>query len=100
MLERVFCYSLVFPVKPWGNLFLVLFLAEYVRLIVILTYFIQTKNRKGVEGLLLVTLHSYKDGTGKTLLSMILAMIFGDKRKRVCLLDLDLRAPSLSSSFQ
>ncbi len=60
---------------------------------------LKTKNRGGVEELLLVTLHSYKGGTGKTLLSVNLAMIFADKEKRVCLLDLDLRAPSLSSSF-
>ncbi|PVX24312.1 MAG: hypothetical protein CW716_10300 [Candidatus Bathyarchaeum sp.] len=48
---------------------------------------------------MLITLHSYKGGTGKTLLSVNLAMIFADKGKRVCLLDLDLRAPSLSSTF-
>jgi MinD-like ATPase involved in chromosome partitioning or flagellar assembly len=47
----------------------------------------------------LVTLHSYKGGTGKTLLSVNLAMIFADMGKKVCLLDLDLRAPSLSSTF-
>ncbi len=49
---------------------------------------------------MLITLHSYKGGTGKTLLSLNLAMIFADKGKRVCLLDLDLRAPSLSSTFK
>jgi MinD-like ATPase involved in chromosome partitioning or flagellar assembly len=49
---------------------------------------------------LIITLHSYKGGTGKTLLSVNLAMIFADKGKRVCLLDLDLRAPSLSSTFK
>ena len=48
---------------------------------------------------MLVTLHSYKGGTGKTLLSVNLAMIFVDMGKKVCLLDLDLRAPSLSSTF-
>jgi MinD-like ATPase involved in chromosome partitioning or flagellar assembly len=47
-----------------------------------------------------ITLHSYKGGTGKTLLSVNLAMIFADKGKRVCLLDLDLRAPSLNSAFK
>jgi len=49
---------------------------------------------------LIITLHSYKGGTGKTLLSVNLAMILADKGKRVCLLDLDLRAPSLSSTFK
>ena len=48
---------------------------------------------------MIITLHSYKGGTGKTLLSVNLAMIFADKGKKVCLLDLDLRAPSLSSTF-
>ena len=49
---------------------------------------------------MIITLHSYKGGTGKTLLSVNLAMIFADKGKRVCLLDLDLRAPSLCSTFK
>lgn len=49
---------------------------------------------------MIVTLHSYKGGTGKTLLSVNLAMIFADKGKKVCLLDLDLRAPSLNSTFK
>ena len=49
---------------------------------------------------MIVTLHSYKGGTGKTLLSVNLAMIFADKGKKVCLLDLDLRAPSLNSTFR
>jgi MinD-like ATPase involved in chromosome partitioning or flagellar assembly len=49
---------------------------------------------------MLITLHSYKGGTGKTLLSVNLAMIFADKGKKVCLLDLDLRAPSLSATFK
>ncbi|PVX26658.1 MAG: hypothetical protein CW691_00730 [Candidatus Bathyarchaeum sp.] len=49
---------------------------------------------------MIVTLHSYKGGTGKTMLSVNLAMIFADKGKKVCLLDLDLRAPSLSSTFK
>lgn len=48
---------------------------------------------------MIITLHSYKGGTGKTLLSVNLAMIFADMGKKVCFLDLDLRAPSLSSTF-
>ena len=49
---------------------------------------------------MIITLHSYKGGTGKTLLSVNLAMILADKGKKVCLLDFDLRAPSLSSTFK
>lgn len=49
---------------------------------------------------MIITLHSYKGGTGKTLLSTNLAMIYADKGKKVCLLDLDLRAPSLSATFR
>ena len=49
---------------------------------------------------MIITLHSYKGGTGKTMLSVNLAMIYASKGKNVCLLDLDLRAPSLSSTFK
>ena len=49
---------------------------------------------------MIITLHSYKGGTGKTLLSVNLAMIYASRGKRVCLLDMDLRAPSLSSAFK
>ena len=49
---------------------------------------------------MIITFHSYKGGNGKTLLSVNLAMIFASKGKKVCLLDLDLRAPSLSATFK
>jgi MinD-like ATPase involved in chromosome partitioning or flagellar assembly len=49
---------------------------------------------------MIITVHSYKGGTGKTLLSANLAMIFASRGKNVCLLDLDLRAPSLFSTFK
>ena len=49
---------------------------------------------------MIITLHSYKGGTGKTLLSVNLAMIYASRGKRVCLLDMDLRAPSLFSTFK
>ena len=49
---------------------------------------------------MIVTFHSYKGGTGKTLLSVNLAIIFAKMGKRVCLLDLDLRASSLHSTFK
>jgi len=49
---------------------------------------------------MIITLHSYKGGTGKTLLSINLAMIYASRGKNVCLLDIDFRAPSLSSAFK
>ena len=49
---------------------------------------------------MIIALHSYKGGTGKTLLSVSLAILLAKMGKKVCLLDLDLRAPSLSSVFK
>jgi septum site-determining protein MinD len=43
----------------------------------------------------MIAVHSYKGGTGKTLLSVNLAATFARQGKAVCLLDLDFRAPSL-----
>jgi MinD-like ATPase involved in chromosome partitioning or flagellar assembly len=43
----------------------------------------------------IVAVHSYKGGTGKTLLSVNLAATFAKNGKKVCLFDLDFRAPSL-----
>ena len=45
-----------------------------------------------------ITFHSYKGGTGKSYLSSNLAAIFAEKEK-VCLLDLDLSAPTLQILF-
>jgi len=45
----------------------------------------------------IVAVHSYKGGTGKTLLSLNLAVLYANRGKNVCLLDLDFRAPSLHS---
>jgi len=44
----------------------------------------------------IIAVHSYKGGTGKTLLSVNLAATLVKHGKKVCLLDLDFRAPSLS----
>ena len=43
----------------------------------------------------IVAVHSYKGGTGKTLLSVNLAASLAKHGKKVCLFDLDFRAPSL-----
>ncbi len=45
----------------------------------------------------IVVVHSYKGGTGKTLLSVNLAATFVKRGRKVCLLDLDFRAPSLAT---
>jgi MinD-like ATPase involved in chromosome partitioning or flagellar assembly len=44
-----------------------------------------------------IAVHSYKGGTGKTLLSINLAATLAKHGKNVCLFDLDFRAPSLST---
>jgi len=48
----------------------------------------------------IVAVHSYKGGTGKTLLSINLASMYAKNGKDVCLLDLDFRAPSLHAAFK
>lgn len=48
----------------------------------------------------IIALHSYKGGTGKTLLSVNLASTYVRKGKNICLLDLDFRAPSLHAVFK
>ncbi len=49
---------------------------------------------------MLIAFHSYKGGTGKTLLSVNLATILANNDKKVCLLDLDFSAPSLHAIFR
>lgn len=48
----------------------------------------------------IIAIHSYKGGTGKTLLSINLAALYANRGKNVCLLDLDFRAPSLHAIFK
>ncbi len=45
----------------------------------------------------IIAVHSYKGGTGKTLLSINFAATFAKHGKKVCLFDLDFRAPSLAT---
>ncbi len=47
-----------------------------------------------------VTIHSFKGGTGKSYLSANLAVIYALQGKRVCLIDLDFRAPTLHIAFE
>jgi len=47
----------------------------------------------------IIAVHSYKGGTGKTLLSVNLAAALAKHGKKVCLFDLDFRAPSLFAVF-
>lgn len=46
-----------------------------------------------------LTVHSYKGGTGKSTIATNLATIFSREGSNVCLIDLDLRAPSLDKVF-
>ncbi len=47
----------------------------------------------------IIAVHSYKGGTGKTSLSANLAASYARRGKKVCLMDLDFRAPSLHALF-
>jgi MinD-like ATPase involved in chromosome partitioning or flagellar assembly len=47
----------------------------------------------------MISFHSSRGGTGKTLIATNLAAMFAKKGLRVALLDLDFRAPSLKSVF-
>jgi len=47
----------------------------------------------------IIAFHSYKGGTGKTLLSINLAATYAKHGKSICLFDLDFRAPSLHAAF-
>jgi MinD-like ATPase involved in chromosome partitioning or flagellar assembly len=47
----------------------------------------------------IIAVHSYKGGTGKTHISINLAASFAEHGRRVCLMDLDFRAPSLATFF-
>lgn len=48
----------------------------------------------------IIAVHSYKGGTGKTLMAINLATALVQRGKKVCLLDLDFRAPSLYAALQ
>lgn len=48
----------------------------------------------------IIAIHSYKGGTGKTLLSINLSALYANRGRSVALLDLDFRAPSLHAIFK
>ena len=48
----------------------------------------------------IIAVHSYKGGTGKTSLAVNLAATYARRGKKVCLMDLDFRAPSLHVLFK
>lgn len=48
----------------------------------------------------MITIHSYKGGTGKSQLSVNLAAVYALRDKKVALLDLDFRAPTLHEVFK
>ena len=48
----------------------------------------------------IIAVHSYKGGTGKTSLSVNLAATYARMGKKVCIMDLDFRAPSLHAIFK
>jgi MinD-like ATPase involved in chromosome partitioning or flagellar assembly len=48
----------------------------------------------------IIAVHSYKGGTGKTSLAVNLAATYARKGRKVCLMDLDFRAPSLHVLFK
>lgn len=63
--------------------------------------FTSTSNRKvGKSMTKVIALHSNRGGVGKTLIATNLAMAYANLGRRVCLIDLDFRAPSLSSILQ
>lgn len=47
-----------------------------------------------------IAVHSYKGGTGKTNISMNLAVIAANQSKKVALLELDLDSPAIHNSFR
>ena len=49
---------------------------------------------------MIITLHSFKGGTGKTLLAINLAIMLAKSGKRVCLIELDFSAPSFFATFK
>ena len=49
---------------------------------------------------MIITLHSFKGGTGKTLLTINLAAMLARAGKRVCLIELDFSAPSFFATFK
>ena len=57
------------------------------------------KNSRGKGRKLAVSVHSYKGGTGKTSVAANLSIYLGQVGKRVLLVDMDFRAPSIQALF-
>ena len=66
----------------------------------IISYIIKVNYVKYMKRTKCVAFHSYKGGTGKTTIASNLAGLLVRKGYRVCLLDLDVYAPSLQSYFE
>ena len=49
---------------------------------------------------MIIALHSFKGGTGKTILSINLATLFAKAGKKTCLVELDFSAPSFFATFK
>ena len=49
---------------------------------------------------MIIALHSFKGGTGKTIMSINLATLFAKAGKKTCLVELDFSAPSFSVTFK
>jgi MinD-like ATPase involved in chromosome partitioning or flagellar assembly len=52
------------------------------------------------ESPMIIALHSFKGGTGKSILALNLASIFANMGKKTCLVELDFSAPSFFATFE
>lgn len=57
-------------------------------------------NESAEESLMIIALHSFKGGTGKSILALNLASTFAKMGKKICLVELDFSAPSFFTTFK